>query len=211
MFKDRIDAGVQLADVLQRFENEEVVVLAIPKGGLPLGAIVAKTLNVPLDVALSKKIGHPYNREYAIGAVSLKDRVLTDAMGVTKGYIEEETRRIRRKLRQRHKQYYKNRTPQNLKNKTIIIVDDGIATGNTILVTVALIKQQEPKKIIVAVPVAPVSAIQPLKDSELIDEIIYLKAPTNFEAVGQFYKDFPQVSNEEAMRFLEGTTDELNK
>ncbi|MGB5666259.1 MAG: phosphoribosyltransferase family protein, partial [Maribacter sp.] len=126
MFKDRNDAGIQLAKNLLKYENQNVVVLAIPRGGLPIGSIVAKELNAPLDVALTKKIGHPYQKEYAIGAVSLENIILTDAVGVTKSYIEEETIRIRKKLKERHDQYYKNRLPQNLKDKTVIIVDDGI-------------------------------------------------------------------------------------
>ena len=89
MFKDRIDAGIQLAERMLDYINKDVVVLAIPRGGLPLGAIIAKKLNAPLDVALTKKIGHPYNREYAIGALSLENSILSDAVGVTKGYIDE--------------------------------------------------------------------------------------------------------------------------
>ncbi|MFT5737217.1 MAG: putative phosphoribosyl transferase [Maribacter sp.] len=142
MFKDRIDAGNQLAKQLLKFKNEEVVVVAIPRGGLPLAAIVAKTLNAPLDVALSKKIGHPYNSEYAIGAVSLDHFILSDAMGVTKGYIEEEAAKLRKKLQERYRQYYSNRKPESLKGKTVVIVDDGIATGNTLLVTVAFVAKK---------------------------------------------------------------------
>jgi len=210
MYVDRKDAGRQLASALQKFKNKKVVVLAIPRGGLPLGAIVAQRLHIPLDVALSKKIGHPYNKEYAIGAVSLNHEVLTNATGVTKGYIEEEKVRIRKKLKERHQQYYQNRSPQNLKDKTVIIIDDGIATGNTILVTVALVNQQKAKKVIVAVPVGSAAAIRTLKDAKFIDEIICLKIPSNFRAVGQFYDSFPQVSDEEAIELLETTLQNTN-
>ncbi|MBT8314823.1 MAG: phosphoribosyltransferase, partial [Maribacter sp.] len=134
MFKDRNDAGMQLAESLLDYMNQDVVVLAIPRGGLPLGAIIAKKLNAPLDVALTKKIGHPFNKEYAIGALSLENSILNDAVGVTKGYIDEEKNKLRKKLKERHNQYYKNNVPQNLEDRTVIIVDDGIATGNTILV-----------------------------------------------------------------------------
>ena len=202
MYMDRKDAGRQLAKSLRDLKDEDVVILAIPRGGLPLGAIVAKELNAPLDVALSKKIGHPYNKEYAIGAVSLHHDILTDAMGVTKGYIEEEKIRIRKKLKQAHRQYYQNRNPQNLENKTVIIIDDGIATGNTILVTAALVYHQKAKKIIVAVPVGSESAVRKLRNSQFIDEVICLKTPFNFKAVGQFYKRFPQVSDDEAIEYL---------
>ena len=150
MFKDRIDAGIQLAESLQHFKDEDVIVLAIPRGGLPLGAIVAKKLNAPLDVVLSKKIGHPYHKEYAIGAVSLENIVLTDARGATKSYIKEEIARIRKKLKQRYDLFYGEKSPKSLKNKVVIIVDDGIATGSTILATAELVRPKNPKKVIVA-------------------------------------------------------------
>lgn len=207
MFKDRIDAGTQLAEKLFVFKKENVVVLAIPRGGLPLGAIIARALNAPLDVALTKKIGHPYNKEYAIGAVSLENIILNDAIGVTKGYIEEETARLRIKLKERHNQYYKNNLPQNLKDKSVIIVDDGIATGNTILVTIDLVKMQDPKKIVVAIPVAPPSTVRKLEDSPEVDEVICLETPYDFRAVGQFYEEFFQVSDQEAINLLESAND----
>ncbi|MGB5553660.1 MAG: phosphoribosyltransferase family protein [Flavobacteriaceae bacterium] len=204
MFKDRIDAGTQLAEKLLPYQdNKEVVILAVPRGGLPLGAIIAKTLNVPLDVVLSKKIGHPFNREYAIGAVSLENVILSNALGVTKNYIDEETKRIREKLKKRYDQYYKVRFPKEVKNKIVIIVDDGIATGNTIKATAELVYAQAPKKTIVAIPVAPRSAINNLEKSPFIDEVICLNTPPNFHAVGQFYEEFDQVTDEEGMQMLE--------
>ena len=203
MFKNRIDAGTQLAEKLLEFKSQNVVVLAIPRGGLPLGAIVAKALNAPLDVALTKKIGHPYNKEYAIGAVSLENIILSDAISVTKGYIEEETARLRKKLKERHNQYYKKGVSQDLKDKIVIIVDDGIATGNTILVTIELVKMQNPNKIVVAIPVAPPSTVRKLEASSEVDEVICLETPYNFHAVGQFYQEFYQVSDQEAIQLLE--------
>jgi len=207
MFKDRIDAGTQLSGKLLKYKNQNVVVLAIPRGGLPLGSIVAKALNVPLDVALTKKIGHPFNKEYAIGAVSLENIIISDTLEVTKDYIEEETIRLRKKLQERHNQYYKNSEPQELKDKKVIIIDDGIATGNTILVTIELVKMQDPEKIIVAIPVAPPSTIRKLEDSPEIDEVICLETPYNFRAVGQFYEEFYQVSDQEAIELLERTNE----
>lgn len=205
MFKDRIDAGLQLAEKLMKFEDKNVVVLAIPRGGLPLGAVVATALEAPLDVALTKKIGHPFQKEYAIGAVSLQGIILTDSLKVSKRYIEEETARIREKLKVRQEQYYKQRSPVNLKNKTVIVVDDGIATGNTLLATVELIVKQHPKEIIVAIPVAPDTAIKRLEATPNVDEVICLQTPHNFRAVGQFFKEFYQVSDEEAIQLLEET------
>ncbi|MCK5441725.1 MAG: phosphoribosyltransferase [Maribacter sp.] len=203
MFRDRIDAGLQLAEKLMKFKNENAVVLAIPRGGLPLGAIVAKALKAPLDVVLTKKIGHPFHKEYAIGAVSLEGIILTDAIEIHPNYVEEETARIRKKLKERHDQYYKHRSPEDLKDKVVIIVDDGIATGNTILATMELVDKEKPNKIVVAIPVAPISAIRKLEDTPNVDEVICLQTPHDFQAVGQFYKEFYQVSDQEAIQLLE--------
>lgn len=205
MFRNRIDAATQLASNLMGIKTEDLVVLAIPRGGLPIGSVVAKTLGAPLDVVLTKKIGHPFQKEYAIGAVSLDGLILSDAIGIPKEYIAEETARIREVLKQRHRQYYKNRFPENLRDKTIIVVDDGVATGNTLLVTIGLVKKQKPKKIIVAIPVAPPSAIRLLKATPDVDELICLLMPENFHAVGQFYDEFNQVSDEEAINLFEET------
>ncbi len=208
MFKDRIDAGIQLAESLQHFKDEDVIVLAIPRGGLPLGAIVAKKLNAPLDVVLSKKIGHPYHKEYAIGAVSLENIVLTDARGATKSYIKEEIARIRKKLKQCYNLFYEKKSPKSLKNKVVIIVDDGIATGSTILATAELVRQKNPKKVIVAIPVAPASAIKKLENNPNLDEVVCLEIPYDFQAVGQFYIDFPQLTDQQAIQWLEKSNKE---
>jgi putative phosphoribosyl transferase len=205
MFEDRNDAGTQLAKKLTKFKEENVVVLAIPRGGLPVGAQVAKSLQAPLDVVLTKKIGYPTNKEYAIGAVSLESIVLTNAMGIEKGYIDQETARIRKTLRDRHNQYYKHQSPVNLKNKTVIIVDDGVATGNTLLATIELVYKQKPSKILIAIPVAPASAIYKISNTENVDEVICILIPDNFRAVGQFYKNFEQVTDQKAIQILEKT------
>jgi len=205
MFEDRNDAGTQLAKKLTKFKEENVVVLAIPRGGLPVGAQVAKSLQAPLDVVLTKKIGYPTNKEYAIGAVSLESIVLTNAMGIEKSYIDQETARIRKTLRERYNQYYKHQSPANLKNKTIIIVDDGVATGNTLLATIELVYKQNPSKIIIAIPVAPASAIYKISNTENVDEVICILIPDNFRAVGQFYKNFEQVTDQKAIQILEKT------
>lgn len=202
MFSDRTDAGIQLGERLQDYRKEDVVVLAVPRGGLPVAALIAKALDVPLDVALSKKLGHPLNKEYAIGAVSMENVILSDAEGISEVYIKEETRRIREILKIRFDQYYEQGSPINLKNKTVIIVDDGIATGNTIMATVDLAKTQHPEKIVVAVPVAPKSTIRKLENLPNVDDVVCLQTPFNFYAVGQFYTKFPQLSDEEAIRIL---------
>ncbi|MEP6260487.1 MAG: phosphoribosyltransferase family protein [Gillisia sp.] len=203
MFKDRIDAGLQLAAKLQRYKGEDILVLAIPRGGLPVATIVAKSLGAPLNVALIKKIGHPTNKEFAIGAVSREDYIINENVFAPPLYITEETARIREILESRFAQYYKNVEIVSIKNKTVIIIDDGIATGNTLVLTVELISKQKPASIIVAVPVAPASAIKRLNSFKKLREIVCLEIPANFYAVGQFYEDFEQVTDMEAINILE--------
>ncbi|KGL62098.1 phosphoribosyltransferase [Polaribacter sp. Hel1_85] len=204
MFRDRIEAAELLVKKLLHFKGENVVVLAIPRGGLPLGYVVSKELNVPLDIVLTKKIGHPTKKEYAIGAVSLKNSVLGyGSESVSDEYIINEIDNVRETLKNRLQKFYANVSPQNIKGKTVIIVDDGIGTGNTILVTIELVKNENPAKIIVAIPVAQSSAIEKLKRSPYLDEVICLKQPHDFNAVGNYYKNFNQVSDAQAIYLLE--------
>lgn len=203
MFRDRIEAGNQLAKKLLHYKNKDVVVLAIPRGGLPLGAIVARALNAPLNVALSKKIGYPGNKEFAIGAVSMEDVVLDKAVPVPEDYLESETSLIRASLAKKHKHYYKNFEPEKLEGKIVILIDDGVATGNTLFVTLSLVANHDPAGIVVAIPVASPSVIEKLNNFAEIDEVICLETPFNFRAVGQFYEDFSAVSDEEAIKLLQ--------
>ncbi len=205
LYENRTDAGKQLAEQLRSFIGQDVVVLAIPRGGLPVGAEVAQVLKAPLDVVLTKKIGHPHHREYAIGAVSMDGVILGDTETIPEAYIVEETARIREVLKERHSQYYRDRRPIPLKNKIVIVVDDGIATGNTLMATVQLVAKQEPSRIVVGIPVAPRSAVQNLENMPEVDEVVCLATPLNFMAVGQFYLHFYQVSDKEAIKILEST------
>lgn len=204
MFKDRNEAGYLLANKLEKYKGTNAVILAIPRGGIPLGFIISKELNLPLEVVLSKKIGHPFHKEYAIGAVTLKNRILSDtAVGISQTYIDEETERIRTSLNERYKEYYGNKKPISLKDKILIIVDDGIATGNTMLSIIDMLHDEKPDKIVIAIPVSPPDSIKNLEASTLIDEVICLITPINFSAVGQFYENFNQVTDAEAKHLLE--------
>ncbi len=211
MFLNREEAGNLLADKLINYSNnKDAVIVAIPRGGVPVGAIIAKRLNLPLEIVLSKKIGHPFNREYAIGAVTLKSRILSDSVpGISKRYIEEETAKIRKILEQRYQTYYGKQTPLNLKNKDVIIIDDGVATGNTLISSVQLIELQQPSSIIVALPVAPPNALKKIKKLDAVSITICLSTPLNFQAVGQFYEDFNQVNDQEVIKLLKETNNNL--
>lgn len=203
IFKDRIEAGDLLAAKLERFKNEDAIVLAIPRGGVPLGYVVAKHLNIPLELVLSKKIGHPLHKEFAIGAVTLNSRVLSEAASeVSSSYIEEETKKIRSLLLGQYRDFYGDKASANLKDKVVIVIDDGVATGNTMVSTIEMLHQEEPKKIVVATPVSSQSALLKLQNSPLIDEVICLLAPIDFRAVGRFYENFDQVDDAEVKRLL---------
>jgi len=204
MFINREQAGSLLADELLIYKNsKDVVVVAIPRGGVPVGYEIAKKLNLPLEIVLSKKIGHPFNKEYAIGAVTLKSKSLNEFIeGVTAHYIESEIKRIREVLTNRYKLYYEDRIPMNLQNKTVIVVDDGVATGRTLLSCIDLIKKENPANIVLALPVSSIAAFNTINELPIVKETICLLTPKNFRAVGQFYKDFRQVSDEEVIQLL---------
>ncbi|MCF3107673.1 phosphoribosyltransferase [Niabella sp. CC-SYL272] len=197
MFKDRTEAGSLLAVQLKKYKNEPGIVLAIPRGGIPVACIVAKQLKFPMSVVLTKKIGHPLNKEYAIGAASLTDYFLVPHENVSEQYIQEELKSIRIALNQMHEKLMGKRPPEKLEGKTLIVVDDGIATGSTMLATINLLRHSNPRKIIIAVPVASQNAIQKL--SKQADEVVTVLSPEVFSGVGAFYNDFTQVSDTEAI------------
>ena len=204
MFTDRNEAGSLLADKLLTYSHQkDTVLVAIPRGGVPVGYAIAQKLKLPLEIVLSKKIGHPYNKEYAIGAVTLKNKILSDAAyEVSEDYIENETEHIRDILKQRHKLYYGDKSPLILKDKIVIVVDDGVATGNTLLSCIQLIYQQEPSRIIVALPVAPRSAVRKIKELSIVNAVVCLGQPLGFHAVGQYYENFAQTTDQEVMQLL---------
>ena len=209
IFKDRNDAAKRLADKLNKYKNEDGVILAIPRGGVPIGYYIAKDLDLPLEIVLSKKIGHPNNAEFAIGSVSLQGVVIDErATGIPKDYIESESERILKVLEEKFKLFMGDRKSTDLKNRTVIIVDDGVATGNTIMATINAVKKNYPKKIIVAVPVSPIESARKL--SVMVDEFICLQIPKVFFGVGQFYEDFSQVSDEEVIEYLKKNQLSLN-
>lgn len=211
MYTNREEAGNLLANKLMGYKgNKDAVIVAIPRGGAPIGYEIAKKLELPLEIVLSKKIGHPFNKEYAIGAVTLKNSILSDAaLEISQVYIHDETERIRDLLKQRLDWYYGDKKPLELKGKMVILVDDGIATGNTMISCIQLIQLQKPSKIVVALPVAPPSAFKKIKEMEEVSEAICLSTPINFQAVGQFYEEFNQVDDKEVIKLLKKANEKL--
>lgn len=201
MFKDRIEAGNLLANQLDTYKSDDGVVLAIPKGGVPLAYVVAKELGFPMEIVFTKKIGHPNNKEYAIGAASLDDYFVIPHYDVSEEYIQSELKEVREKLQHMHDKFMAKQKPENLVGKTVIIVDDGMATGNTVFSTIGLIKKQNPAKIIVAVPVASPSAVKMI--SKDVDEVIVLKTPSDFSSVGGYYESFNDVTEQDVLFYME--------
>ena len=196
MFKDRTEAAEKLAKKLEWLRNENPIILAIPRGGVVTGDVVAKTLGVKLDVIVSRKVGAPNNPELAIGAVVhdgsfFPNSDIIDTLGIPKRYIEQE---ISEQLKEIDRRLIKFRGSKeyDLKGKTVVLVDDGIATGATMFVAIEWVKKQNPKRIVVAIPVGPRDTIEKLM---AVAEVVVLDAPVFFNAVGEFYEVFEQVED----------------
>ena len=209
VFRDRRHAGELLARaVLERFNGNLVnpVVVAIPRGGVVVAEPVAEALRVPIELVIPRKIGAPFNEEFAIGAVTEDGHVLInrsaplELFGVTKSYIEKKAREELSEIKRRRERYLSGLERVPLEGRDIILVDDGIATGLTVKAAIASLKRLNPNRIILAVPVMPADRVPEFK--ELVDDLIVLYAPEFFQAVGQFYQDFSQTTDEEVIEIL---------
>lgn len=198
MYHDRAEAAALLASRLKQYEGKNAIILAIPRGGVPVGYGIAKALHLPLEITMAKKIGHPSNPEYAIGAVSLDEFYLDEE--VSPQYIQKETARIKEELSLRLQNFMNGRKLTDLKGKNVIVVDDGIATGRTLVACIKSIRKRNPAKLIIAAPVASVHASSIMRS--LADEFVCPLVSPEFYAVGQYYEDFDQVSDEEVKGFL---------
>ena len=204
-FVDRVDAGKRLALALKDFSGQNGVVLAIPRGGVVVGFEITQVLSVPLDVIIPRKIGAPENSELAIGAVAedgtaILDQNLIKYLGVRREYLIEETERQKQEIRRRLKLYRQDTSYPNLKGLDVIVVDDGIATGSTMKAALASVKNRGAASITVAVPVGPPSTIDELE--KITDRVVCLFTPEFFRAIGEFYEDFSQTSDEEVIGLL---------
>lgn len=201
-FKDRVDAGNQLAEKLIIERPENTVILALPRGGIPLGIEISKKYSLPFDVIHAKKLVHPLQTEFAIGAVAEKgDPILNNEVAVEQKWIDQEITRVREEINRRRKLYDDFFNQKVLEGKDIIIVDDGIATGMTMFAAIEAVKNQNPRKIIIAVPIIPKGTYHRLKT--LVDQIAYVEIPIQFlGAVGAYYQQFPQVSDKEIQTMI---------
>lgn len=206
MFKNRKEAGLLLAEKLKAYGGQkDTIVVGIPRGGVPVASEIAKNLNVPLDVVVTRKLGAPGQEELAIGAigpegVSVFDENLIQRLQISNDYkekiIKQETKEMEERIRK-----FRGDRGTSFKEKTVMLVDDGIATGSTVEAAVKYLRKKDARKIILAVPVAPLQNVDEL--SALVDEFVAIDTPKDFYAVGQFYRDFPQTSDEEVLKLLQ--------
>jgi len=205
--ESREEAGKLLTKKLKKY-SKDCLVLAVPRGGVVVAAEIAKAFSCPLEVIITRKLGAPGNPELAVGATTSKggivlDRDLIDKLGITQDYVHSEHVKQLAEARRREKLYVKGKQ-LDLDGKTVILVDDGIATGATIEAAIYAVREGRPAKIILAVPVAPPQTVGRLKD--LVDDFIVLATPEPFWAIGEFYSYFPQVSDEEVIKLLKKTS-----
>lgn len=206
IFKDRQDAGQKLAQALKKYKDQkDTLILALPRGGVVTAFEIAKELNLPLDLVVPRKIGAPDNEEYAIGAITesgegIFNQEVIDSLGIPKEYLNKKIAEEKKEAQRRLKTYRQDRPILNLANKTVIIVDDGIATGLTMRAAIKSIKENKAQKIIVAVPVSAKDSLKEI--GKEVDQIICLDAPLFFGAVGAFYHDFGQTSDEEVIELM---------
>ena len=206
-FTNRIEAGRRLAAALAAFKAQDPVVLALPRGGVPVGLEVARALDAPLDLVFVRKIGVPYQPELAYGAVvngaapeTVVNRDVAEMVSVPEGFLEKETARQLEVIKQRRELYMAGRTRPPLSGRTVIVVDDGIATGATVRAALIAVRRAEPRRLVLAVPVAPSDTIQSLRAEA--DEVICLESPIFFGAISLYYADFSQLTDDQVVDLL---------
>jgi predicted phosphoribosyltransferase len=205
-FRDRVDAGDELARRLLRYRDRPgLLVLGIPRGGVPVAARVARALRAPLDVLVARKLGLPWQEELAMGAITstgeaVLNRELVDELGIPRAVIDRVVARERVELERREQSYRADRSPLDVAGRVVIVVDDGLATGSTMRAALIALRSRDPPELVVAVPVAPASTCAELEP--LADRVVCLLRPARFLAVGRWYEDFAATSDEEVQTLL---------
>ena len=210
LFKDRFDAGQQLANQLKRFENDYPLILLVPRGGVEVGLETIRRYQLDWDFMIPRKIGAPHNKEIAIGAVTMDGNYLLyeeyiNQIDVSSDYIQEQIQQEMMEIKRRLQKYRGSETFPPVMTQTVILIDDGIATGFTLLAAIKSIHAHTPKKLILAVPVAPTETIEAFR--QFVDDIICLHSIDRFTSVGAYYESFPQVTEEQMKSYI----DLLNK
>lgn len=209
LFRDRVDAGQRLARRLESYRHASPVVFAIPRGGVPVGAEIARSLDAELDVVVARKLGAPFHAELAIGAVTADgERFLSQdiisQLRVDDAYLEQITKEQGEEARRREQRFRGGRPPVDVKGRTALLVDDGLATGATMRAAARSLRKREPGRLVVAVPVGSREACAALRKDA--DEVVCLAEPDPFYAIGLYYEHFEQVEDAEVLRLLEQPT-----
>jgi putative phosphoribosyl transferase len=207
MFRDRQEAAERLAKRLLYLQGRAPVVLALPRGGVPIGVEVARVLAAPLDLLLVRKIGTPGRPELALGAVVDGERMdfvvnedVREALGLSLEFVEQQAEDQVAEIERRRRLYLAGRDPVRVCGRTVVVVDDGIATGATVRAALRAVRRRKPARLVLAVPLAPVETLDALRAE--VDEIVCLETPSPFGSIGSFYHDFGQVSDEEVRDLL---------
>ena len=205
MFKDRLDAARQLSKALKKYEGQNPLILAIPRGAVPMSAWIADVLHGQMDVVLVRKLRAPFQPEVAIGAVDETGRAYLSPCAATPGiapqYVKDEIKLQMKTLKARRQQYSQIRAPIPVQGRVVIVVDDGLATGATMMSALKAVRQHHPQRLVCAIPVASPDALSKIKP--LADETVCLHAPEDFMAVAQFYQQFPQVDDAQVLASLQ--------
>ena len=205
MFRDRLEAGERLAEVLSDYRGERVAVIAIPRGGVEVGYVIAERFDSPLEVTVPRKIGSPMDPELAVGAVAEDGTIYVEEdvvkmLGVREDWIRVEAERELQEVRRRLELYRGGKPLPELRGYVVLLVDDGIATGATIIATARFLRKLNPKSLVIAAPVAPPEVLPKL--SREADDVRCVETPTPFFAIGQFYQDFSQLDDSKVIEYL---------
>lgn len=200
IFTNRQDAGMQLAKTLLKLGIKTDMVLAIPRGGVPVGLVVAEKLGVPLKLFLVRKIGHPFNEEYAIGAVTENDLMLNESEKVNLDHLDDSIKKERDRIKEMKEIFGHVATKNDILDKTILLVDDGIATGTCVELAINELRKSGAKEIMVASPVCPLKTADKIRN--IADRMIILKHPSHFVGIGAYYEDFSQLSDNDVIELI---------
>lgn len=206
VFDDRIDAGTQLAKELMKWkDHDNTIVIGLPRGGVPVAYEVKNALNLPLDVVCPRKIGAPFNKEFAIGAITetgegiFSERIIQN-YGIPSDYIAAEVEEQKKEAQKRVELYRQGKPARPVENKRVILIDDGLATGATMKAAIRSLRSEGAASIIVGVPVSPPDTLEEIR--ELVEEVVCLSAPPLFQAVGQFYRDFSPTEDDDVISIM---------